>query len=88
MTFDVEVGLACRRGLRSKLEDCAQVAHPRPDEEAWGVVAALADGVSAGGGGREAARSTVHALLNDYYATPGTWDTTVALDRIITAHTW
>ncbi len=86
MTFDVEVGLACRRGPRSELEDCAQVAHPRPDEEAWGVVAALADGVSAGGGGREAARSTVHALLNDYYATPGTWDTTVALDRIITAH--
>jgi len=86
MTFDVEVGVACRIGPRSELEDCAQVAHPRADELAWGVVAALADGVSTGGGGREAARSTVHALLNDYYATPATWDTTVALDRIIAAH--
>lgn len=89
MTFDVEVGLACRIGPRTELEDCAQVAHPRGDEAPWGVVAALADGVSAGGGGREAARSTVHAVLNDYYATPATWDTTVALDRIIAAqNTW
>jgi serine/threonine protein phosphatase PrpC len=71
------------------MEDCAQVAHPRAEQEAWGVVAALADGVSTGGGGREAARSTVHALLNDYYATPPTWDTTVALERIIAAqNTW
>lgn len=89
MTFDVEVGLACRIGPRTELEDCAQVAYPRADEEAWGVVAALADGVSTGGGGREAARSTVRAVLNDYYATPPTWDTTVALDRIIAAqNTW
>ena len=56
MTFDVEVGLACRIGPRTELEDCAQVAHPRGDEAPWGVVAALADGVSAGGGAQHRPR--------------------------------
>ena len=35
--------------------------------------------------GREAAQTTVTSLVRDYYATPETWDTTVALDRIIGA---
>ena len=85
MSFDLEVGFASERGPRSVLEDHAGVASPPPHEEAWGVVAALADGVSTGGLGREAAQTTVMTLLTDYYATPGTWDTTVALDRLIGA---
>ncbi|RYH12790.1 hypothetical protein EON65_37310, partial [archaeon] len=48
----------------------------RHHEEAWGVIAALADGVSSGGLGLEAAQTTVGTLLSDYYATPATWDTT------------
>jgi len=35
--------------------------------------------------GKEAAQTTVTSLVRDYYATPETWDTTVALDRIIAA---
>jgi serine/threonine protein phosphatase PrpC len=85
MSFDLEVGFASERGPRSVLEDHAGVATPTPQEEPWGVVAALADGVSSGGLGREAAQTTVMTLLNDYYATPATWDTTVALDRLIGA---
>jgi len=39
--------------------------------------------------GREAAQTTVTSLVRDYYGTPETWDTTVALDRIIAAqNTW
>jgi serine/threonine protein phosphatase PrpC len=49
-------------------------------------VAALADGVSTGGRGMEAAQSAVMSLLTDYPATPPTWDTSVALDRVIGAH--
>jgi serine/threonine protein phosphatase PrpC len=50
-----------------------------------GSIVAIADGVSTGGMGREAAQTTVTSLVRDYYGTPETWDTTVALDRIIGA---
>lgn len=85
MSFDVEIGYASDRGPRSELEDFAGASRPAPHETSWGVVAALADGVSEGGLGREAAQSTVMSLLRDWYATPPTWDTTVALDRLIAA---
>lgn len=85
MSFDLDIGYASQRGPRTELEDFAAVGQPAPHEEAWGVVAAIADGVSAGGLGREAAQTTVMALLQDYYATSATWDTTVALDRVIGA---
>lgn len=86
MSFELDVGLACERGLRERLEDFASVAHPAPYQSAYGVIAALADGVSSGGGGLEAAQSTVLAVVGEYHATPPTWDTSVALDRLIGAH--
>jgi serine/threonine protein phosphatase PrpC len=85
MSFDLEVGYASQRGPRSMLEDYAGVGQPAPHEGPWGVIAALADGVSTGGLGLEAAQTTVMTLLHDYYCTPATWDTTVALDRVIAA---
>ncbi|MDO9004358.1 MAG: bifunctional protein-serine/threonine kinase/phosphatase [Aquabacterium sp.] len=85
MSFDIEVGQASHRGPREGLEDFAAVARPAPHEEAWGVIAAIADGVSSGGLGLEAAQTSVLGLVADYYATPATWDTTVALDRVIAA---
>ena len=85
MSFDLDIGYASQRGPRTDLEDFAGVGQPAPHEEAWGVIAAIADGVSAGGLGREAAQTSVMGLLQDYYATPATWDTTVALDRVIAA---
>ncbi|RZI85951.1 MAG: bifunctional protein-serine/threonine kinase/phosphatase [Rubrivivax sp.] len=85
MSFEIEVGHASQRGPREALEDFAAVARPAHHEEAWGVIAAIADGVSSGGRGREAAQTAVLGLVSDYYATPATWDTTVALDRLIAA---
>ena len=85
MSFDVDVGCASERGPRSHNEDFAGVRRPQLHESPWGVIAALADGVSHGGLGGEAAQSSVQALLEDWYATPVTWDTTVALDRVIGA---
>ncbi len=41
--------------------------------------------MSAGGLGAEAAQTSVGALVRDYFATPGTWETTGALDRVISA---
>jgi serine/threonine protein phosphatase PrpC len=92
MSFDIAIGLSSARGLREGNEDFAAVQRPGPGDEAMGWIAALADGVSgpaAGGRGRMAAQTTVMSLVRDYHATPATWDTTAALDRLIGAqNTW
>jgi serine/threonine protein phosphatase PrpC len=86
MSFNVDVGHTSERGPRTRNEDFAQVREPGSAESAWGVIAALADGVSQGGLGLEAAQTTVMTLVGDWYATPATWDSTVGLDRVISAH--
>jgi len=86
MSFNVDIGHTSERGPRSGNEDFALVRQPGPSESAWGVIAALADGVSTGGMGLEAAQTSVMSLVGDWYATPATWDPTVALDRVISAH--
>jgi len=53
MSFDVEIGHASRRGTREHNEDFAGALR----EPGRGLVAAIADGVSSGGRGREAAQS-------------------------------
>ncbi|WP_119156903.1 bifunctional protein-serine/threonine kinase/phosphatase [Caldimonas tepidiphila] len=85
MSYDVDSGACSRSGQREANEDFAAVVHPAPQDEARGLIAAVADGVSSGGAGAEAARSTVRSVLQDFHATPATWDTTVALDRLIGA---
>lgn len=49
------------------------------------MVAALADDVSDGGGGREPAQAKVLAVVDDHGAAPDTWDTTTVIDRLIGA---
>ena len=85
MTFEVDIGHASERGPRVDNEDFAASQRPAPHEEALGFIAAIADGVSVGGGGRMAAQTSVMALVEDFFAAPPTWDTTVVLDRIISA---
>ena len=80
MSFDVDIGWASERGPRTDMEDFAAARRPAAGESAWGVIAAVADGVSEGGLGKEAAQTTVMGLLRDWYATPATWDPTVALE--------
>lgn len=86
MSFSLDIGFASERGPRTGNEDFAMVRQPGSKESAWGVIAALADGVSNGGLGLMAAQTTVMTLVNDWYGTPATWDPTVALDRVISAH--
>jgi serine/threonine protein phosphatase PrpC len=89
MRFDVEIGQHSERGPRERNEDFAAARRHAPGDEARGLIAAVADGVSAGGEGRMAAQTSVLSLVEDYFAAPDTWDTTVILDRVIGAHnTW
>jgi serine/threonine protein phosphatase PrpC len=85
MALDVDIGWHSVRGPREHNEDFAAALRAQPHEAGRGLVAAMADGVSAGGRGREAAQTTVMSLLQDYFGTPATWDTSVALDRVIGA---
>jgi serine/threonine protein phosphatase PrpC len=84
MSFDVQIGHCSERGSRERNEDFA-AALPADTVER-GLIAAIADGVSAGGHGRAAAQTAVMSLVNDFHAVPATWETTVALDRLIGAH--
>lgn len=89
MTFNIDIGFATLAGRKAINEDFCAAMLPDPGQEGMGSIVALADGVSTGGMGREAAQTTVTSLVRDYYGTPETWDTTVALDRIIAAqNTW
>ena len=81
MSFDVDIGYSSERGQRERNEDFVAAT----TDPARGLIAAVADGVSAGGRGLEAAQTTVRSLVNDYAAVPATWETTVALDRLIGA---
>ena len=86
MSFDVDIGHATERAARAVNEDFAAAARHAPHEESLGFIAAIADGVSTGGQGLMAAQTSVMALVEDYFAAPATWDTTVVLDRVIGAH--
>jgi serine/threonine protein phosphatase PrpC len=86
MSFDVEIGHASLRGQRDTNDDFAGALRSAPGDKRQGLVAAIADGVSTAGQGRLAAQTAVRALLDDFFAVPATWDTSVALDRLITAH--
>jgi serine/threonine protein phosphatase PrpC len=85
MAFEIDIGFTSLAGKKGVNEDFAAAMLPEPGQEAMGAIAAIADGVSQGGMGREAAQTTVTSLVRDYFGTPETWDTTVALDRIIAA---
>lgn len=84
MGLDVDIGWCSTAGPRKNNEDFAAAAAPQ-GEATRGVIAAVADGVSAGGRGREAAQTTVVGLLQDYFGTPETWETSAAMDRLIAA---
>jgi len=85
MAFEIDIGFTSHTGAREINEDFCGAMLPSPAQVGMGAIAAIADGVSHGGMGREAAQTTVISLLRDYYGTPETWNTTVALDRVISA---
>ena len=84
--LSVESGHCSLAGKREQNEDFVGMVTPvGPELEAKGLLAAIADGVSGHGGGREAAEYTVRGLLSDYYATPDRWEIPMALDKVLNA---
>ena len=85
MSFEVDIGWTSAKGPCERNEDFAAAVRPAPQDEMRGLIAAVADGVSTGGQGLEASQTTVMSLMQDYFGVPDTWDTSVALDRLIGA---
>ncbi|HWI11987.1 MAG TPA: bifunctional protein-serine/threonine kinase/phosphatase [Burkholderiaceae bacterium] len=85
MSFDVDIGHFSLQGPRERNEDFAAAARPAAGDATRGVIAAIADGVSGGGAGREAAQTSVMSVVGDYHSAPDTWETSVVLDRLIGA---
>lgn len=86
MTLKIAVGQSSLTGPRDRNEDYAGAVTPGNEQLAIkGALVAVADGVSGNSGGREAAEMTVRSVLSDYYATPDTWETHRALDKVLTA---
>jgi serine/threonine protein phosphatase PrpC len=89
MAFELDIGFTSLAGKKTINEDFCAAMLPSAGQEAMGAICAIADGVSQGGMGKEAAQTTVTSVVRDYFGTPETWDTTVALERIISAqNTW
>ena len=86
MAFELDIGYTSHIGKKAVNEDFCAAMLPEPGQESLGAICAIADGVSAGGKGKEAAQTTVMSLVRDYFGAPATWDTTVALDRVLSAH--
>lgn len=84
MSLDLRIGYSSETGPRSENEDYGGFVTPDSETAAIkGCLAALADGVSGGSHGREAAETTVRNLLADYYSTPETWESQRALNGIL-----
>ena len=83
--IDLDIGYTSQAGTKPLNEDFVAAMLPEKREQDMGAIMAVADGVSMGGMGREAAQTTVTSLVRDYFGTPPTWDTSVALDSIVTA---
>jgi serine/threonine protein phosphatase PrpC len=86
MTLKITIGQTSETGERERNEDyCGAVTPAAEQLQTKGALLAVADGVGGNAGGREAAEMTVRGVLSDYYATPDTWETTVALDKLLIA---
>lgn len=86
MTLQITVGESSVKGPRERNEDYTSVVTPNAAQlEIKGALVAVADGVSGNAGGGEAAEMAVRTVSADYYATPDTWQTHAALDKVLTA---
>lgn len=89
MALELDIGFSSHIGKKDINEDFCSAVLPDAQQEPWGSICAVADGVSAGGHGQEAARTAVKGLLEGYYDTPEGHDVQGAMQGIISVHnTW
>jgi len=84
--IDITTGLFTSAGPKPQNEDALGVHIPEASLlPTKGIVACIADGVSAASAGKEAAEASVLGFISDYYETPESWEVKTAGQRVLTA---
>ncbi len=84
--IELATGLFTSAGPKPQNEDCLGIRIPDADLlPTKGIVACVADGVSAASAGKEAAEAAVIGFISDYYETPESWEVKTAGQRVLTA---
>ncbi|MEO5712515.1 MAG: bifunctional protein-serine/threonine kinase/phosphatase [Luteolibacter sp.] len=84
--IEITTGLFTTPGPKPTNDDCLGVHIPEPAlMPTKGIVACIADGVSAASAGKEAAEASVIGFITDYYETPESWEVKTAGQRVLTA---
>jgi len=80
------IGQASQKGRKDANEDSIGIRIPEGSLlTTKGVVAAIADGVSAAEAGKEASELSVRNFLYDYYCTPESWSVKQSAQKVLTA---
>ncbi|PCJ16007.1 MAG: serine/threonine protein kinase [Gammaproteobacteria bacterium] len=88
LAFDTRVLIdqASQAGVKEENEDSIGIRVPEGELlTAKGVVAVIADGVSASEAGKEASECCVNNFLSDYYSTPDSWTVKTSGQKVLTA---
>ncbi|HVL01500.1 MAG TPA: protein phosphatase 2C domain-containing protein, partial [Dongiaceae bacterium] len=73
-------------GVKPRNEDSIAIQIPEDSQLVTkGIVAAIADGVSAAEAGREASEIAVKGFINDYYSTPDSWSVKQSAHKVLIA---
>lgn len=85
-TLHVRVGQYSEAGVKADNQDALALRLPFGEPlRTKGLVAALADGLSSAGAGREAAEACVLGFIHDYYATSPLWSVPRSAQRVLEA---
>src|SRR5690606_2319357 len=84
--IELDTGHFSDAGPKPRNEDSLAVRIPDAARlPTKGIVACIADGVSAANAGKEAAEASVLGFTSDYYETPESWQVKTAGQRVLTA---
>ncbi|BAN36078.1 serine/threonine protein kinase [Sulfuricella denitrificans skB26] len=85
-TLSISLGQHSIAGIKPQNEDFFGASIPSDSTlESKGICVAIADGVSASEGGKEASQIAVRQFLDDYFSTPDSWSTKLAATKILGA---
>ncbi|MCK9503797.1 MAG: protein kinase [Porticoccaceae bacterium] len=85
-SLNVSVGQYSSAGIKAVNEDAIAIRIPAGNAlTTKGVVAVIADGVSASEGGREASNTAATSFVSDYYSTHDTWSVETSGSKVLSA---
>lgn len=85
-TLTIRLGQHSIAGIKPQNEDFYGALVPTDATlDSKGICVAIADGVSASEGGKEASQIAVRQFMDDYYSTPDSWSTKHAVTKVLGA---